>query len=429
MGHLFFLTILFLLNVLYVTAEDAIDSSSTVRIKRRADEGFKSAKKLYDTLKKDLDTKAVLHIGAALTCMVFVAYTAVWAKVYFSLTALFEEPYSFLIYFFSVLIFSYIVIVLTNLISLSLVKNKPEEVAYALIGFILVNKKMLRPFVRLSFLYTYEKADQKPEEKAQEDYEEDLYDIVEASAEQGKLIDTTAEMISNVLEFGAETVAEVLTHRKDIVAIDIESESHEIVEAIIDQRFSRIPVYEGDIDNIIGVLYIKDLLKHMILGNTIESFNLRDVLNKPSKTLISKKANELFREMQVSKIHMAIVIDEYGGTAGIVTMEDLVEEIMGNISDEYDKEETLEIEKIEDNAYRICGMTDPEDVAKKLEVPIPTDDYETFGGFLISLLGYVPSDTDIPEVEYEGYLFICEKIVSRRIDSILAHKIEDGSAD
>ncbi|MCL2874482.1 MAG: hemolysin family protein [Defluviitaleaceae bacterium] len=425
MGHLFLLTTLFLLNVLFVIAEDAFSSSSTVRVKRRADEGCRRAQKLYDALKKDLDTKAVLHVGGILTVIVFVAYTAVWAKVYFSLTALFDEPYSFLVYFLSVLLFSYVVIVLTNLISLIAVRNEPERAACALIGFILVNKKLLKPFVKLSLPASIEKAEQNPEVKEQEDYEEEAHDILEASAEQGIITEETVEMISNVLDFGAETIDDVVTHRKDIVALNINAGASEIMEAILDQKYSRIPVYEESIDDIIGILYIKDLLKHMLLGKSLEELNLRDVLREAIHLPASKKASELFKEMQIEKTHMVIAVDEYGGTAGIVTMEDLIEEIMGNISDEYDKEETPEIEKIEDDVYRINGTTDLEDVGERFDIPLPTDDYDTFGGFLISKLGYIPSENDTPEVEYEGYLFKCEKIIDRRIDSVLVCKMPE----
>ena len=428
MGDLIFLIILFLLNILFVITEEAISSSNSTRVKRRADEGSKQAQKLYDALKKDSDTRDVLHIGSILIVMVFVAYTVIWANVYFVLTVEFAEPYSFLIYFIIVLLFSYVVIVLTNIIALAATRKDPEKTACVFIGFALIAKIILKPFVKPFLSRSDEigtkRFEQNSEQKEQEDFEEEVHDILETSAEQGKMTEENVEMISNVFEFGDETIGDIVTHRKDIVAVNINTEVSEMVKIFTRQKYSRIPVYEENIDNIVGILHVKDLLKYMLLGKTLEELNLRDILSKPNFLPISKKANELFKEMQMTKTHMAIVIDEYGGTAGIVTMEDLIEEIMGSILDEYDDEEAPEIEKISENTYRICGTTDLEEVAEYFDIPFPTADYETLGGFLISLVGHIPSEDERPEIEYEGYLFICEKIGDRRIDSVLVCKRE-----
>ena len=433
MGDLLFLIILFLLSILFAVTEEAISLSNSIRVKRRADEGNKRAQKLYDMLKKDPDVNAVLRIGSILIIMAFIAYAVIWSNVYFGLSAAFNEWYSFLIYFVIILLFSYALIVLINIISLVVARKDPEKTAYTLIGFVLVAKVLIKPLVK-PFLPPSDESgvrriDQSTEQKEQEDFEEEVQDILETSAEQGKMTEENVEMISNVFEFGDETIGDIVTHRKDIAALNINAEIPEMIELLIDQKYSRIPVYEENIDNIIGILHVKDLLKYLLLGKSLEELNLRDILNKPIFLPVSKKANELFKEMQISKTHMAIVIDEYGGTAGIVTMEDLIEEIMGSILDEYDDEEAPEIEKIDEKTYRISGTTDLEEVAEYFDIPFPTDDYETLGGFLISRLGHIPSEDERPEIEYENHLFICEKIGDRRIDSVLVCIRDEQRAD
>jgi len=186
-------------------------------------------------------------------------------------------------------------------------------------------------------------------------------------------------------------------------------------------------VYEDNIDNIIGILHIKDILKYIIDEkidvNANINIDLRKILRKAYFVPTSKKTDELFAEMKLNKIHIAIVVDEYGGTSGIVTMEDLVEEIMGNIFDEYDDEELPEIRQIDTGTYEIIGTASLDLVEETLETNLPDDEYETLSGFLIGQLGYIPNDNERPEVEFNGVLYKISEVEDKRISKIIACKV------
>lgn len=242
---------------------------------------------------------------------------------------------------------------------------------------------------------------------------EEIRIMVSAVAESGKIDENEIEMIHNIFEFNDKTVEEIVTHRKDIVALSASAKKEEILQKAVDEKYSRFPVYEDSIDNIIGILHIKDLLKYIIKENG--DIPLRSIVRKPYFVPLSKKTDELFGELQKLKQHMAIVVDEYGGIIGLVTMEDLIEEIMGSILDEYDEEETPDIQTMDDNTFVINGTTSLDAVSDFLEVPLPTDDYDTLSGFIIGQLGRIPTGNEQPEIEFNGLLFKVYKAEGKRI--------------
>ena len=197
----------------------------------------------------------------------------------------------------------------------------------------------------------------------------------------------------------------------------MEADLPEILSIVHREKYTRFPVYEGTIDNVVGLLHTKDLLKH--IGP--EAFQLSRILRKPYFVPLSKRNDVLFREMQRHKVHMAVVIDEYGGTAGIVTIEDLMEEIMGNIFDEYDEDE-VDFEKLDEDTYRIGGSVSLDAVEDYLDVELPTDTYETLCGFMMGRLDRVPLDGEKPEIEYGGYTFRAERVDGRRITEVIVKK-------
>lgn len=253
--------------------------------------------------------------------------------------------------------------------------------------------------------------------------EEEILMMVDAGGEQGSIDEHEKEMINNIFDFDDKTAGEIATHRKDIVALPIESTTKEIVEVITKEKFSRLPVYEEDIDHIVGILHVKDFMHTVITGN-VDNFDIKSVIMEPLFVPYTKKADELFAEMQSKKVHMVVVADEYGGTEGIVTMEDLIEEVMGEIQDEYDDEEEPEIEQVTENITRIEGSTGLEDVAEELEIELPVDEYDTLGGFLISRLGRIPDEDEKDvKINYEGYIFKIEKIEENRIVSVIVTRV------
>ena len=263
-----------------------------------------------------------------------------------------------------------------------------------------------------------------PHELNSEITEEEIRLMVDAGEEGGTIDETEKEMINNIFEFDNKTAEDIVTHRTDIVAIPIDAPFADLKALINEEKFSRIPVYEENIDNIIGIFHIKDLAKY-IINNSIDyegkNFDLKKILMEPYFVPFSKKTDDLFEEMQKLKNHLAVVIDEYGGTVGIVTMEDLLEEIVGNILDEYDTDEK-EIEVKGNDVYLIKGTANLEEVEELLDIPLPTDDYDTLSGLLIAKLGHIPAKNENITIEINGYVFKSEKTEDRRIESVRVFK-------
>ncbi len=263
--------------------------------------------------------------------------------------------------------------------------------------------------------------------KAVDDVEKDVSEneilmMVDAGGEEGSIDEHEKEMINNIFDFDDKNVEEIATHRKEIVAVPIDISIDELIKVITSEKFTRYPVYENDIDNIVGILHIKDFMK-VALGSNKDSFNLKDIIMEPFFVPNTKKADSLFEEMQLKKVHMAVVADEYGGTAGIVTMEDLIEEVMGEIRDEYDDEEVPDITEVTERVTRIEGTTPIEDVAEKLGIDMPDEEFDTMGGFIIGQLDRIPDEDEKNIcVEYEGYIFRVDKIEENRIAMVTVIK-------
>jgi len=247
--------------------------------------------------------------------------------------------------------------------------------------------------------------------------------MVDAVAESGTIDESEMAMIHNVFKFDDKTAEDIATHRTDIEAISSDASEEDVMSITSEVKYSRLPVYEDSIDNIVGILHIKDLLKYILKKGRGE-FQLKVIMRKPYFVPLSKKLDELFEEMQKNKQHMAIVVDEYGGTIGLVTMEDIIEEIMGNIWDEYDEEEGPDIQEIDINTYRMNGTANLDDVAEVLGVNLPEDDYDTLGGFIIGQLGRIPAEEEQPEIEFNGLVFKVKRMDEKRIDSVIVCKSE-----
>jgi putative hemolysin len=248
--------------------------------------------------------------------------------------------------------------------------------------------------------------------------EDDVMSMVEVGQETGFLKEEGARMISSIFAFDDKLAYEVMTARTDVFTIDIDDPQEEYVDELMELRYSRIPVYEDDMDNIIGILNIKDYLIQA-KANGFENIDLRKILRKPYFIPESKKIDDLFRELQTAKQHIAILIDEYGGFSGIVTMEDLVEEIVGEIDDEFDEEEP-EIQKIDDNTYLLEGLISLNDLNEELDMDLQSENSETLGGFLLEILGEIPDEdkSEYPTIEFENYVFQIEEVSERRIEKV-----------
>ena len=241
--------------------------------------------------------------------------------------------------------------------------------------------------------------------------EEEIRMMVEVGEEKGTIEEQEKELINNVFEFNDKTVSEIMTHRTDIYALDIKDNIEDILTELDEYKYSRIPIYEDSIDEIRGVLYIKDLFKYL---NNKEKVGIKDIMREAYFVPQYKMIDDLFKELQKNKKQLAIVVDEYGGTAGIVTMEDILEELVGNIFDEYDDIEN-EFEKIDENTFRISGSVSISELKKILKVDVPEGEYDTLSGYLIEILGRIPEDEEKPVIETQNVTYKIEEYEDKRI--------------
>lgn len=253
---------------------------------------------------------------------------------------------------------------------------------------------------------------------------DEIINIVNEGQEQGELLDSEAEMITNIIEFGDKEAHDIMTHRSNMVAIDGDTTIKDAFDMVLSENYSRFPVFEGDIDHIVGVMHIRDLLK--IYADTYKRNNTiaelkDDMLFEPYFIPETRNINALFKAMQSEKVHMAVVVDEYGQTSGIVTMEDILEEIVGNIMDEYDEEEQLIVCR-DDGSYIMDGITLLDDIGDMFDISFEDEEADTLSGFLIARMEHLPGAGEEFETSYEGYTFKVLEVDNKRIRKVSVKK-------
>jgi CBS domain containing-hemolysin-like protein len=244
--------------------------------------------------------------------------------------------------------------------------------------------------------------------------EQEIRAMADVAVAENEIEEDEREMIHSIFEFGDMVVREVMRPRPDIIAVPVDSTVDDAIARMIDAGFSRLPAFEGDSDNITGLVYLKDLVRRS--GAGLGRQPVREVLRPAEFVPESKNVSDLLQQMRTAKFHMAIVVDEYGATAGLVTLEDLLEEIVGEITDEYDADEP-EIERLSDTVVRVPGGTSIDDLNDELDVDLPDDEWDTVGGLLLNLLGRVPDEGEC--VQFRGLEFCAERVLQRRIQSVL----------
>lgn len=303
-----------------------------------------------------------------------------------------------------------------------------------LIGIIIVLAIALVAVVyicRKSLAKIFKKNIQKNNHISEDDViEEEIISMVKEGHEQGILLESEAEMIHNIFEYADKEAKDIMTHRKNIVAIDGEMSFYDMVAYVDDTGKSRFPVYIGDIDNIIGVLHIKDAFlfcqRNEIFRTSVK--DIPELIREVDFITETIKINNLFKKMQSEKSHICIVVDEYGQTSGLVAMEDILEEIVGEIEDEHDEEEkTFSMES--DGSYTFDGLTELQDVLELIDLPIEEDEFETLNGYVISLLEKVPNDGDCDILIKHGYRFEIQKVENRIIREVRITKSYEGEED
>ncbi|MFA9465865.1 MAG: hemolysin family protein [Velocimicrobium sp.] len=302
----------------------------------------------------------------------------------------------------------FLVILFASVIPIKLAILNPEKVAIDTSGIVQLFHLILRPFNSLlsnaSKLFFWV-LHTNPEDFEDNVTEDEIISIVNEGFEQGVLEDNEVEMISNIIELDDKEVRDVMTNRRNVVSISAELSLGEALKFMLGERYSRFPLYEEERDNIIGILHFKDVTQHYIAGED-GVVSLKEISRKPYFVPDTQSVDTLFNEMQLRKIHMSIAVDEYGQMAGVVALEDILEEIVGNILDEYDEDERM-ILKQGNNRYIMRGMAPLDEVEDVLGINMEHEHYDidTLNGFLISFLGHLPGNDEKSVVRYEGYRF------------------------
>ena len=426
LSQLIILAVLIFLNAFFAASEIAFISLNDTKIEKQAKDGNKKAKQIEKMLKTPSKFLATIQIGITLAGFLSSAFASdtfaeKLAPILFQCMPFFSlgvwKSISIIII---TIILSFFTLVFGELVPKRLAMKNYEKIAFGTIGIIRAISIITSPFVKFLTLVTnsISKLFGVGENEEESVTEEEIKMMVDQGEEKGTIKEEEKELINNVFEFNDITASEIMKHRKDIFAVDINISNDELMEELSKEeyRYSRIPVYDETIDEIKGILYIKDVLKNIGKKN----FKVKNVVKDAYFVSQTRLINEVFKELQKNKMQIAIIIDEYGGTAGLITMEDILEELVGDIYDEYDKEEK-EFEKIDENTYIIVGSMPIYDVNKLLNANIPEGDYDTLSGFLQEKLGRIPEEEN-PIIETKEVTYKIEKYEDKRILKVKACK-------
>lgn len=426
-SQLLILLILILLNAYFAASEIAFISLNDAKIEKQAKEGNKKAKQIEKMLKNPSKFLATIQIGITLAGFLSSAFASdafanILAPMLNNIFPMISvEIFKGISIVIITIILSFFTLVFGELVPKRMAMKYYEKIAYGTIGVIRVISIITAPFVKILTTVTnfVSKIFGVSENEEEIVTEEEIKMMIDEGEEKGTIQEDEKEMIHNIFEFNDITVSEVMTHRTDVYAVDINSDIDDILKELGEYKYSRIPVYDEEIDDIKGILFIKDLLKYV---NSKKNVKIKNIMREAYFVSENKPINELFKDLQKNKMQMAIVIDEYGGTAGVVTMEDLLEEIVGNIFDEYDEVEN-EYEKIDDNTFLLSGGISISELKKIMQVDIKEGDYDTLSGYLLELLGRVPKDDEKPTIETDKVIYKIEEYEEKRILWVKACKI------
>jgi putative hemolysin len=424
-SELLLLAVLIALNAFFSASEIAVISVPKLRLKQLIEDGNKTAQVLFNLADDSSRFLATIQIGV--TLMGFLASATAAIRLSAGLAELIaripvlESAAEGLAVASITIMLALITLVLGELVPKSIGLAHSERIALAVARPIEFLARLAKPLVRFLVWITNLIAKPfggQPRRGMPIVTEEEIKTLVDAGEEGGVIEEEEKEMIYSIFEYTDTVAREVMVPRMDVLAIEVETPLLEALDAVIHHNHSRVPVYQDSIDNIVGILYAKDLLKVLHERGRAGANDVRvaNILRPAAFTPESKKVSELFAEMQKRRIHMAIVIDEYGGTAGIVTIEDILEEIVGEIQDEYDQAEELEIQPAGENEWLINARANLSDINDALHVHFPLAEADTLGGFIYLQLGKVPLPGD--EVRHENALLKVINVAGRRIGKV-----------
>lgn len=393
-----------LLNGIVVLVNTAMNTVNRSKIRQMADEEDASAVRLVHLLNAPTDYRFTNRL---------LSYIFIIVGVYFALV-LPQHPVV------SAVIYASFTIAFSEYFTRKLAQQHSEGISLAFAELQRFFVVIMKPFVMILSLFAnvlLKLFRQETKVEYSGYSEEQVMSILESGQQSGAIKEEGKRMINSIFQFDDELAYEIMTPRTDVFLIDINDPSEEYLDELMELRYSRIPVCEDDTDNIIGILHIKDyLIKAREAG--FDKVDIRSILRKPYFVPETKNIDSLFFELQIEKQHIAVLIDEYGGFSGIVTMEDIIEEIVGDIEDEYDKEEHV-IEKVDNNNYLVDGNAYLSDLNEEAKINLESESSETIGGFIIDILGEIPQEGDKNrEVSFENYLFTILSVKERRIEKV-----------
>ena len=416
------LTFLTMVNAFFSGAEMALVSVNKGKVRRLVEDGNKNAKLILQVCEDS--TKFLSTIQVAITFAGFFSSASAAQGLSVVIGEVLKEigiPFAGSVAFVAItVILAYFNLVLGELVPKRMALQRAEQFSLIAVVPVYYVSKALGPFIKFlsastnAVLRIFGMNKPSLEEEVSE---EEIKALLETGSETGVFNEIEAEMINSIFSFDDKVAKEVMVPRKDIYAIDIEEPFAQYIDELLEMKHSRILVYEGDIDHIIGVLNLKDIASEA-RKTPYEEMDIRKLIYEPYFIHTTKKTDELFKEMQKEHQHMAVLIDEYGGTAGIVTIEDLLEEIVGEISDEYDEIEDEEFVKINDNSWKVDGGMSLEDLNDKLHLKLESENYDTVSGFIIEQLDYIPKEEERPKLEIENLVFEVEEIEEKMISKV-----------
>ena len=428
--------ILILINAFFAATEIAVISLNANKLRKLEEEGDKLAPKLLHMVEDSSGFLSTIQIaitlsgflGAAFAGDAFAEYLTAWLlSLGVGIPASVLDTISLVVV---TIILSYFTLVFGELVPKRIAMQKSMEMARLSCRVVSAIATIAKPVVKLLSLSTngvLRLLRMKTDVEEEQVTEDEIRMMIDLGNESGSINEDEKELLHNVFDFSDQTVSDVMTHAADVESISVDATREEVLDTIRSTGLSRFPVYGEDESDILGVLNTRDFLVDWVSDG---SKSVRDLMRPAYLVPESLSADDLLRDMQIKKIHLAVVLDEYGELAGVITVEDLLEEIVGNIYDEFDPAEPQELEQLGENLWRVSGSLSVEDLAEELDMELPEDeDYDTVGGMLLSCLRTIPEDGSRPLVQVHGLELQAEKVEDHRIRSVLVRKLPDDTEE
>ena len=404
--QLLILFILLALSAFFSSSETALVTVNKIRMRNMAEGGNKQAETVIKTVENQGKMLSAILIGNNVVNLSASSLATVMASSLFGNKAV----------GIATGILTLLILVFGEITPKTMATYSAEKISLKVAGYIYFLMTVLTPVIFLVNLLSgvvLKLCGVDTKEKRESITEDELRTIVEVSHEEGVLETEEKKMITNVFDFGESLAKEIMVPRVDMTFAQVDDTYDQLLEVYRKERYTRIPVYEDSTDNVIGIINVKDLL----LLDSNEEFHIRDYLRQPLYTYEYKKASELMLEMRKSLNNIVIVLDEYGATAGLITLEDMLEEIVGDIRDEYDSDEEESLVEIKPGVYRVNASMKLDDLNDRLELHLESEEYDSLGGLVIGLLDHLPEEDE--KVEEDGLQMTVEHVDKNRIETII----------